>query len=74
MVSDSSSKRLTIYDLARLAETSPSTVSAVLNGTWQRRRISKKLASKILSSPKRKAIQPTCRPVRCAGSVRGLLA
>lgn len=49
MVSDSSSKRLTIYDLARLAETSPSTVSAVLNGTWQRRRISKKLASKILS-------------------------
>ena len=49
MVSDSSSKRLTIYDLARLAETSPSTVSAVLNGTWQRRRISKKLATKILS-------------------------
>lgn len=49
MVSDSSAKRLTIYDLARLAETSPSTVSAVLNGTWQRRRISKKLANKILS-------------------------
>ncbi|MGO3003582.1 MAG: substrate-binding domain-containing protein [Halomonas sp.] len=48
MVSESP-KRLTIYDLARLADTSPSTVSAVLNGSWQRRRISQKLADKILS-------------------------
>ncbi|MCP1327739.1 LacI family DNA-binding transcriptional regulator, partial [Halomonas sp. 707D4] len=48
MASDSA-KRLTIYDLARLAETSPSTVSAVLNGSWKRRRISQKLADKILT-------------------------
>ncbi|WP_447554726.1 substrate-binding domain-containing protein [Vreelandella sp. EE22] len=48
MVSESP-KRLTIYDLARLANTSPSTVSAVLNGSWQRRRISQKLADRILS-------------------------
>ncbi|MFM9270264.1 substrate-binding domain-containing protein [Halomonas elongata] len=45
-------KRLTIYDLAKLANTSPSTVSAVLNGSWQRRRISQKLADKILSLAK----------------------
>lgn len=44
-----SSKRLTIYDLAKLAGSSPSTVSAVLNGTWQSRRISEKLASRILA-------------------------
>ena len=42
-------KRLTIYDLAKLAGSSPSTVSAVLNGTWQRRRISEKLATRILT-------------------------
>lgn len=40
-------KRTTIYDLATLAETSPSTVSSVLNGTWEKRRISKKLAERI---------------------------
>lgn len=48
MVSEST-KRPTIYDLARLANTSPSTVSAVLNGSWRRRRISQQLADKILS-------------------------
>nr|WP_301282987.1 substrate-binding domain-containing protein [Halomonas sp. 707D7] len=48
-VASDSAKRLTIYDLARLAETSPSTVSAVLNGSWKRRRISQKLADKILT-------------------------
>ncbi len=42
-------KRLTIYDLAKLADSSPSTVSAVLNGTWRSRRISEKLATRILS-------------------------
>ncbi len=42
-------KRLTIYDLAKLAKSSPSTVSAVLNGTWQQRRISRKLATRILA-------------------------
>jgi LacI family transcriptional regulator, fructose operon transcriptional repressor len=33
------SGKTTIYDIARLAGASPSTVSAVLNGTWVRRRI-----------------------------------
>ncbi len=42
-------KRLTIYNLAKLAGSSPSTVSAVLNGTWQNRRISEKLAARILA-------------------------
>ncbi len=37
-------KRITIYDLAMLAEASPSTVSAVLSGNWRKRRISEKMA------------------------------
>jgi len=33
-------RKITIYDVARLSGASPSTVSAVLNGSWMRRRIS----------------------------------
>lgn len=33
-------RNVTIYDIAEQAGTSPSTVSAVLNGTWEKRRIS----------------------------------
>ncbi|KFI29980.1 LacI family transcriptional regulator [Haematobacter massiliensis] len=40
-------RRPTIYDLASLAGTSPSAVSAVLNGSWKKRRISKGLADRI---------------------------
>lgn len=40
-------KRPTIYDLATLAGTSASAVSAVLNGSWKKRRISAKLAERI---------------------------
>lgn len=40
-------KRPTIYDLAELAGTSPSAVSAVLNGSWKKRRISERLAERI---------------------------
>lgn len=40
-------KNTTIYDIAELAGTSGSTVSAVLNGTWKKRRISAKLAERI---------------------------
>lgn len=41
-------KRTTIYDLAKLADASPSAVSSVLNGTWEKRRISKKLAERVM--------------------------
>lgn len=41
-------RRTTIYDLAELAGTSASAVSAVLNGSWKKRRISQKLADRIL--------------------------
>lgn len=41
-------KRITIYDIATLAGTSPSAVSAVLNGTWKKRRISAALAERII--------------------------
>jgi LacI family fructose operon transcriptional repressor len=40
-------KRTTIYDLAKLVDASPSAVSSVLNGTWEKRRISKKLAERV---------------------------
>lgn len=40
-------KRITIYDLATLAQTSPATISAVLNGTWRQRRITEETAVRI---------------------------
>lgn len=44
----SSKQKETIYDIAQLAGASPSTVSAALNGTWKKRRISQKTAEKII--------------------------
>ncbi|HSG34163.1 MAG TPA: LacI family DNA-binding transcriptional regulator, partial [Sphingomonadaceae bacterium] len=41
-------RRTTIYDLAQLAGASPSAVSSVLNGTWKKRRISQKLAERVM--------------------------
>lgn len=41
-------KKTTIYDLAKLADASPSAVSSVLNGTWKKRRISKTLADRVM--------------------------
>ncbi|MBC2886351.1 substrate-binding domain-containing protein [Ochrobactrum sp. CM-21-5] len=43
-----SKKKATIYDLSVLSGSSPSTVSAVLNGTWRKRRISQVTAEAIL--------------------------
>ncbi len=40
-------RRVTIYDVATKLGTSPSAVSAVLNGTWRKRRISQALADRI---------------------------
>lgn len=42
-------KKATIYDLSGLSGSSPSTVSAVLNGTWQKRRIARDTAQAILA-------------------------
>lgn len=47
-----SSKKATIYDLSLLSGASASTVSAVLNGSWRKRRISEETADKILSLAK----------------------
>ncbi|RYG91778.1 LacI family DNA-binding transcriptional regulator [Loktanella sp. IMCC34160] len=41
-------KKTTIYDIAALADASPSAVSAVLNGTWEKRRLSRKLAARVM--------------------------
>lgn len=41
------SKKTTIYDIAELAGTSASAVSAVVNGTWKKRRISAALAERV---------------------------
>jgi LacI family fructose operon transcriptional repressor len=40
-------KKSTIYDLAELAGVSPSTVSAVLNGSWRTRRIAEATAQQV---------------------------
>ncbi|MEO8243994.1 MAG: LacI family DNA-binding transcriptional regulator [bacterium] len=45
---EKTSKRTTIYDLAKIADASPSAVSSVLNGTWEKRRISQKLAKRVM--------------------------
>ncbi|MBS1301986.1 substrate-binding domain-containing protein [Loktanella sp. SALINAS62] len=42
-----SKRRTTIYDLATLADTSPSVVSAVMSGSWKKRRISEKTADRV---------------------------
>lgn len=41
------SRKSTIYDLAKLADVSASTVSAILNGTWKERRIAAKTVEKV---------------------------
>ena len=46
-------KKPTIYDLSVLSGSSPSTVSAVLNGTWQKRRIKQTTAEAILDLAER---------------------
>lgn len=51
-VHDSTGKRTTIYDLATQAGASPSAISAILNGTWKKRRISETLAQKVLQLAK----------------------
>lgn len=48
-----SKRKPTIYDLAELAGTSASTVSAVINGTWQQRRIGAATAERILQLAER---------------------
>ena len=42
-----SRRKSTIYDLAKLAEVSPSTVSAVLSGNWRERRIAEATAQRV---------------------------
>jgi len=42
----------TIYDLAQLAKTSPSSVSAILNGTWKSRRVGEETANRVLELAK----------------------
>lgn len=44
---NTSGRRITIYDLATLSGASPTAVSSVLNGTWEKRRISAALAERI---------------------------
>ncbi|MBB1492151.1 MULTISPECIES: LacI family DNA-binding transcriptional regulator [unclassified Paracoccus (in: a-proteobacteria)] len=44
---ETTARRPTIYDIARIAGTSASAVSSVLNGTWKKRRISARLAERI---------------------------
>lgn len=45
-----SGRKSTIYDIAKATETSPATVSLVLNGSWARYRIKEETAQRILES------------------------
>jgi LacI family transcriptional regulator, fructose operon transcriptional repressor len=49
-MSEGGGRKTTIYDLSRVIGASPSTVSAVLNGSWARRRIKPETASEILKA------------------------
>jgi len=51
-MSEKEQKKATIYDLSVVSGISASTVSAVLNGTWRKRRISEETADKIMSLAK----------------------
>lgn len=51
-MTDQNTRKATIYDLSVLSGASASTVSAVLNGSWRKRRISEETATKILSLAK----------------------
>ncbi|SLN65899.1 HTH-type transcriptional regulator DegA [Roseivivax jejudonensis] len=44
----SQGRRTTIYDIAELAGTSPSAVSAILNGSWKKRRIAETTAQRVI--------------------------
>ncbi|UXU75926.1 MULTISPECIES: LacI family DNA-binding transcriptional regulator [unclassified Paracoccus (in: a-proteobacteria)] len=46
-ISENPGRRPTIYDIAQIAGASPSAVSAILNGTWKKRRISAALAERV---------------------------
>lgn len=48
----SGGRRTTIYDIARLSGTSPSAVSAILNGSWKKRRISETTAGRVIEIAK----------------------
>lgn len=48
-MSEKEQKKATIYDLSIKSGASASTVSAVLNGTWRKRRISEETARRIIS-------------------------
>ena len=49
------SEKSIIYGLALVAETSPSTVSAILNGTSQERRASRETAERVLALADRRS-------------------
>ncbi|CAN7722666.1 LacI family DNA-binding transcriptional regulator [Rhizobium sp. LjRoot258] len=51
-MSEKEQKKATIYDLSVVSGASASTVSAVLNGTWRKRRISEETAEKIIELAK----------------------
>jgi LacI family transcriptional regulator, fructose operon transcriptional repressor len=53
MVSRSNGRKITIYDVAVAADTSPTTVSLVLNDAWQRYRIKPETAARILDHAER---------------------
>ena len=59
-------RKSTIYDIATSTGTSPATVSMVLNGTWQRYRISEATATRILDAARTIGYNVNMKAAACA--------
>lgn len=68
------SDKKTIYDIAERVGSSPSTVSAALNGSWKERRISEKTAQKIISVAQEHGYSANLQARALRTSRSGLLA
>jgi LacI family fructose operon transcriptional repressor len=66
-------KKTTIYDIAKEARSSASTVSSVLNGTWQKRRIKKSTAEAIQKIAVKRAYSPNLQARGLRKSRSGLV-
>ncbi len=66
-------KKTTIYDIAKEARSSASTVASVLNGTWQKRRIKKSTAEAIQKIAVKRAYSPNLQARGLRKSRSGLV-
>lgn len=69
-------RRTTIYDIARIAGASPSAVSAILSGSWRKRRIAEATATRVIAIAEREGYAPNLQASalrRVSSSVIGMV-